>query len=71
MTQDSFIMMGQLKTYAVVAASKGAPHQKHLLMAAKKPDTSQPPTIRGVLTMAINNQWIILTKVTLLEVEIE
>jgi hypothetical protein len=43
-------------------------------MVAKKPDnsiTSQPATIRGVLTTAINNQWVISTKVTLPEVEME
>jgi hypothetical protein len=43
-------------------------------MITKKPDnsiTSQPATIRGVLTTAIDNQWVISTKVTLLEVEME
>jgi hypothetical protein len=73
MTQDGFTMVDQSKTYAIVVASKGAPHQKHQ-MVAKKPDnsiTSQPATIRGVLTTAIDNQWVISTKVTLLEVEME
>jgi hypothetical protein len=73
MTQDGFTMVDQSKTYATVVASKGAPHQKHQ-MVTKKPDnsiTSQPATIRGVLTTAIDNQWVILTKVTLLEVEME
>jgi hypothetical protein len=57
----------------MVVASKGTPHQKHQ-MIAKKPDnsiTSQPATIRGVLTTAIDNQQVISTKVTLLEVEME
>jgi hypothetical protein len=43
-------------------------------MIAKKPDnsiTSQPATIRGVLTTAINNQRVMSTKVTLPEVETE
>jgi hypothetical protein len=73
MTQDSFTMVDRSKTYTVVVASKGAPHQKHQ-MVAKKPDnstTSQPATIRGVLTTTINNQWVISTKVTLPEVETE
>ena len=73
MTQDGFTMVDQSKTYAMVVASKGAPHQKHQTVA-KKPDnsiTSQPATIRGVLTTAINNQQVISTKVTLLEVETE
>jgi hypothetical protein len=43
-------------------------------MVAKKPDnsiTSQPTTIKGVFTTAINNQWVTSTKVTLPEVETE
>jgi hypothetical protein len=43
-------------------------------MVAKKPDnsiTSQPATIRGVLTTAIDRQRVISTKVTLPEVETE
>jgi hypothetical protein len=73
MTQDSFTMVDRSKTYAAVVASKGTPHQKHQ-MVAKKPDnsiTSQPATIRGVLTTATDKQRVILTKVTLLEVETE
>jgi hypothetical protein len=73
MTQDGFTMVDQSKTYATVVASKGTPHQKHQ-MVAKKPDnsiTSQPATIRGVLTTTIDSQWVISTKVTLLEVETE
>jgi hypothetical protein len=73
MTQDGFTMVDRSKTYATVVASKGTPHQKHQ-MVTNKPDnniTSQPATIRGVLTTAINNQWVILTKVTLPEVETE
>jgi hypothetical protein len=57
----------------VVVASKGTPNQKHQ-MVAKKPDnsnTSQPATIRGVLTTAINKQRVISTKATLPEVEME
>jgi hypothetical protein len=66
-------MVDRLKIYATVVTSKGAPHQKHQ-MVTKKPDnsiTSQPATIRGVLNTAINNQWVISTKVTLPEVEME
>jgi hypothetical protein len=73
MTQDGFTMVDQSKTYATVVASKGAPYQKHQ-MVTKKPDnsiTSQPATIRGMLTTAIDNQWVISTKVTLPEVEME
>jgi hypothetical protein len=73
MTQDGFTMVDRSKTYAVVVASKGAPHQKHQ-MVTKKPDnsiTSQLATIRGVLTTAIDNQRVMSTKVTLLEVETE
>jgi hypothetical protein len=73
MTQDGFTMVDRSKTYAAVVASKGAPYQKHQ-MVAKKPDnsiTSQPATIRGVLTTTINNQRVISTKVTLLEVKME
>jgi hypothetical protein len=43
-------------------------------MVAKKPDnsiTSQPATIRGVLTTAINSQQVISTKATFPEVEME
>jgi hypothetical protein len=73
MTQNGFTMVDQSKTYTAIVASKGASHQKHQ-MVAKKPDnsiTNQPATIRGVLTTTINNQWVILTKETLLEVETE
>jgi hypothetical protein len=66
-------MVDRSKTYAAVVASKGTPHQKHQ-MVAKKPDnsiTSQPATIGGVLTTAIDRQWVISTKVTLPEVETE
>jgi hypothetical protein len=43
-------------------------------MVTKKPDnsiTSQPATIRGVLTTAIDNQQVISTNVTLPEAEME
>jgi hypothetical protein len=73
MTQDGFTMVDRSKTYAVVVASKGTPYQKHQKVA-KKPDnsiTSQPATIRGVLTTAIDNQRVMSTKVTLSEVETE
>jgi hypothetical protein len=73
MTQDGFTMVDRSKIYTAVVASKGTPHQKHQ-MVTKKPDnstTSQPATIRGVLTTTIDNQWVILTKVTLPEVEME
>jgi hypothetical protein len=72
-TQDGFTMVDQLKTYATVVASKGTPHQKHQ-MVVKEPDnsiTSQPANIRGVLTSAIDNQWVISTKVNPPEVEME
>jgi hypothetical protein len=64
MTQDSFTMVDQSKTYAAVVASKGAPHQKHYMVAKKSDNnaTSRPATIRGVLTTAINKQRVILTK---------
>jgi hypothetical protein len=73
MTQNGFTMVDRSKTYAAVVASKGTPHQKHQ-MVAKKPDnsiTSQPATIRGVLTTAIDEQRVMSTKVTLPEVETE
>jgi hypothetical protein len=66
-------MVDRTKTYAAVVTNKGTPHQKHQ-MVTKKPDnsiTSQPATIRGVLTTTINNQRVISTKVTLPKVETE
>jgi hypothetical protein len=64
-------MVDRSKTYATVAASQSAPPKKHLISVTKKPDTSQPPIFRGVLTTAIDNQQVILTKVTLPEAEME
>jgi hypothetical protein len=73
MTQDGFTMVDRSKTYAAVVASKGTPHQKHQTVAKKSDNNtiSQPATIRGVLTTAIDNQRVMSTKVTLPEVETE
>ena len=73
MTQDSFTLVDQSKTYAAVAASKGAPQRKHQMVAYTKRNTDidRPATIRGVLTTAIDNQRVITTKVTLPEQETE
>jgi hypothetical protein len=66
-------MVDRSETYAAVVASKGAPHQKHQMVAKKLDNsiTSQPATIRGVLTTTINNQRVISTKVNLPEEETE
>ena len=73
MTQDGFTLVDRSKTYAAVAASKGAPQRKHQMVTytKKKTDIDRPATIRGVLTTAINNQRVITTKVTLPEQEME
>ena len=73
MTQDGFTLVDRSKTYAAVAASKGAPQRKHQIIAytKRKTDIDRPATIRGVLTTAIDNQQVITTKVTLPEQEME
>ena len=73
MTQDGFTMVDWSKTYAVVVASKGTPQRKHQMVTITKRNTdiNRPATIKGVLTTAIDNQWVITTKVILPEQETE
>ena len=72
MTQDSFTMVDQSKIYISVVAKQSAPQKKASDGCYKgNTDINRPATIRGVLMMAINNQRVILTKVTLPGQEME
>jgi hypothetical protein len=74
--------MDQTKSYAAVVvhkyaatdACKSTPEQTHQKVAGRSNDTDTtrgPVTIKGVLTMAIDNQWVMQTKVTLSTMEME
>jgi hypothetical protein len=82
MTQDGFTMVDQTKSYATVVvrmyaatdACKSTPKQTHQKVTGRSNDTDTtrgPVTIKGVLTMAIDNQWVMQIKVTLSAMETE
>jgi hypothetical protein len=81
-TQDSFTMVDQTKSYAAIVACmyaatnacKSTPEQTHQKVASRSNDTDttrRSVTIKGVLTMAIDNQQVMQTKVTLPVMEME
>jgi hypothetical protein len=72
MTQDGFTMVNRSQTYAVTVAHKyiaTAAHKVHptaqQVSGETKDITTKPVTTKGVLTTAIDNQWVIGTNVTL------
>jgi hypothetical protein len=72
-------MVDQSKTYATVAVRKyvatdvhtSTPQTAQKVSGETKDTATKPVTIKGVLTMAIDNQWVIKTNVTLPSQETE
>jgi hypothetical protein len=79
MTQDGFTMVDRSKTYAAVAACKyvatdvhtSTPRTAQKVSGKTKDTITKPVTIKGVLTTAINSQWVMKTNVILPSQETE